>query len=241
MAMNKTVNKLIEIFKNMKDELENVGWYPVSAESTRWWGGAETPDEVVITAILVQQTRWDMVHEVLNRLRRLGLNTLEAIANTDPNHLAETIKGVNYRFTKAQRLVKLARSIIMAGGLGKLRLRSDVRDFLLNQEGVGRETADSIMLFALNIPTMPISQYTKRVLSRALGLNPGNDYDSWKRALENLIPRDLYIYKLVHASVVTLGKMYCLPDNPLCDKCPLREICLYAKDRELPSIQQHRN
>lgn len=232
--MNETVNRLIEVFRGgIKSELESVGWYPVDAESTRWWGGgAETPDEVIITAILVQQTRWDVVHEVLNRLRKLGLNTLEGIANADPNYLAEVIKGVNYRFTKAQRLIKLARNITaIGGGLERLRLKGDVRDFLLNQEGVGKETADSIMLFALNIPTLPISQYTKRVLSRVLGINPGNDYDSWKRTLEDLIPRDLYTYKLVHASVITIGKKYCLPDNPLCDKCPLRDLCLYANGR----------
>ncbi|WP_243678792.1 hypothetical protein [Vulcanisaeta distributa] len=88
------------------------------------------------------------------------------------------------------------------------------------------------MLFALNIPTMPISQYTKRVLSRVLGVNPGDDYDSWKETLEKLIPRDLYTYKLVHASVVTIGKKYCLVDNPLCDKCPLRSICLHANSRK---------
>ncbi|WP_243678793.1 hypothetical protein [Vulcanisaeta distributa] len=122
--MNETMNKLIKIFDNMKDELESVGWYPADAYSTKWWGGgAETPDEVVITAILVQQTRWDVVHEVLNRLRKLGLNTLEGIANADPNYLAEIIKGVNYRFTKAQRLVKLARNITVIGGLERLRLR----------------------------------------------------------------------------------------------------------------------
>ncbi|GAB6948027.1 endonuclease III domain-containing protein [Vulcanisaeta sp. JCM 16161] len=230
--MNEVINELIRIFENIKDELEGVGWYPADAYSTRWWGGAETPDEVVITAILVQQTRWDVVHEVLNRLRRLGLNTLENIANADPNYLAEAIKGVNYRFTKAQRLVKLARNIMAIGGLGRLRLRGNVRDFLLNQEGVGRETADSIMLFALNIPTLPISQYTRRVLGRVLGINPGNDYDSWKRILEELIPRDLYTYKLVHASVVTIGKRYCLIDNPLCGKCPLRSACLYARSRK---------
>ena len=226
--MNETVNRMIEVFKSMKSELESVGWYPVDALSTKWWGGAKTPDEVIITAILVQQTRWDVVHEVLNRLRELGLNTLRGIADVDPNYLAEVIKGVNYRFTKAQRLVKLARNIMAIGGLEGLRLKGDVRDFLLNQEGIGKETADSIMLFALNIPTLPISQYTKRVISRVLGINPGNDYDSWKKALEELIPRDLYIYKLVHASVVTIGKTYCLPNNPQCDKCPLRGICLYA-------------
>ena len=229
--MNETVNRMIEVFKNMKNELESVGWYPVDALSTEWWGSAKTPDEVVITAILVQQTRWDVVHEALNRLRELGLNSLKGIADVDPNYLAEVIKGVNYRFTKAQRLVKLARNIMAIGGLEGLRLKGDVRDFLLNQEGIGKETADSIMLFALNIPTLPISQYTKRVLSRVLGINPGDDYDSWKRTLEELLPRDLYIYKLVHASVVTIGKTHCLPNNPQCDKCPLRGICLYANGR----------
>ncbi|BDR93379.1 DNA endonuclease III [Vulcanisaeta souniana JCM 11219] len=239
--MNGVINKLLEVFKGMRSELESVGWFPGDAESTKWWGGAESPDEVVITAILVQQTRWDAVHAALNRLRQMGLNRLESVANTDPGYLAEVIKGVNYRFTKAMRLVRLARNITMIGGLEALRRRPDVREFLLGQEGIGKETADSIMLFALNMLSIPISQYMKRVINRILGTELGDGYETWKGFLEELLPRDLYVYKLVHASIVTIGKKYCLLDNPLCNECPLREVCLYAKNRELPSIQQRHN
>ncbi len=239
--MNGVIDKLIKVFKGMRSELESVGWFPGDAESTKWWGGAESPDEVVITAILVQQTRWDVVHTVLNRLRQMGLNGLESVANTEPGYLAGVIKGVNYRFTKAVRLVRLARNITMIGGLETLRHKPSVREFLLGQEGVGKETADSIMLFALNMLSMPISQYTRRVLGRALGIKLSEGYEEWKGFLEGLLPRDLYVYKLVHASIVTIGKKYCLPSNPLCSKCPLREACLYAKGRELPSIQQRRD
>jgi len=226
--MREVIERVIDVFRGLGNELRRTGWFVDGPESTRWWGGAESPDEVVITAILVQQTRWEVVGEVLGRLRVLGLNKIERIAETSPEALADIIKGVNYRFTKAVRLVKLARNIVSVGGLEGLRSMSNVRDFLLNQDGVGEETADSIMLFALNIPSLPISQYIKRVFSRVLGINLGNGYSSWKGFLEEVLPRDLYIYKLVHASVVTIGKQYCLPQKPLCNQCPLCGVCKYA-------------
>ncbi|MFB6469760.1 MAG: endonuclease III domain-containing protein [Vulcanisaeta sp. AZ3] len=227
--MNEVVKRLLNVFSSLVEELRETGWFVDDPKSSRWWGGAESPDEVFITAILVQQTRWEVVGEVLGRLRALGLNRLDRIAEVKPEELAELIKGVNYRFTKAVRLVKLARNITSIGGLEALRGRDDVREFLLSQDGVGEETADSIMLFALNIPSLPISQYTRRVLSRVLGINFSGSYGEWKRFLEGLLPKDLYTYKLIHASVVTIGKKYCLPDKPLCEKCTLASNCNYAR------------
>ncbi len=227
--MSDVVGRLIEIFREMRRELEETGWLVDDPESSKWWGGAESPDEVVITAILVQQTRWEVVNEVLNRLRALGLNKIESLANVRPEDLAEVVKGVNYRFTKALRLTRLAKAITEIGGLNALKLRSDVRDLLLRQDGVGEETADSIMLFALNIPSIPISQYTRRVIGRALGVDFGGNYRAWKDYLERLLPRDLYVYKLFHAAVVTIGKKYCLKDEPRCGECPLRGVCRHAQ------------
>ncbi|MFP3216867.1 MAG: helix-hairpin-helix domain-containing protein [Vulcanisaeta sp.] len=226
--VDELVRKMLDILRGLDNELRSAGWFVDEPESSRWWGGAESPDEVVITAILVQQTRWEVVVDVLGRLRSLGLNKIERIAEMEPDRLAEVIRGVNYRFTKARRLVNLARSIVGIGGLERLKSMSNAREFLISIEGVGEETADSIMLFALNIPSLPISQYTRRVFGRVLGIDLGNNYGSWKEYLEKLLPRDLYLYKLVHASVVTIGKLYCLPKKPRCDKCPLRSICRYA-------------
>jgi len=232
--MSETLRRVLGIFGELGDLLRENGWIISPPSSPSWWGGASSGDEVVITAILVQRTRWEIVHRVLRRLRDLGLNTLVRIADEDPWRLAHVISGVNYRFIKARRLVGLARSIVDHGGLEALRSDPGVRDFLLRHEGVGEETADSILLFALNIPVMPMSRYARRVLSRILGVS------NWGGFLKETL-HDLYAYKLMHAGIVTVGKRYCLLD-PRCGSCPLRSVCAFdlARASAQPSSSSSR-
>jgi endonuclease-3 related protein len=218
------VLEVLRILNGLRGLLEESGWLIAPPASPRWWGGAESGDEVVISAMLVQRTRWEAVSSALSRLRGLALNSLARIAEADPGHLSELIRGVNYRFVKARRLVKLAGAVVGRGGLDELRSDPRVRDFLLSQEGVGEETADSILLFALNIPTVPMSQYTRRVMSRVLGVE-----SNLRALIEEALP-DLHSHKLMHAGVVTIGKRYCLT-KPLCGQCPLMRACVHGLAR----------
>lgn len=224
------IRNLLGVFESIPNVLVENGWFIDKPESPRWWGGAENPDEVIISAVLVQQTRWENAVKAMVKLRSLGLNTLSAISMLNESELAELIRGVNFRFIKARRIINIARRIISIGGLRALDGMSDgdVRGMLLSMEGVGYETADSIMLFALNRLTIPISTYTVRVISRVKGDFNG-DYEELRTKLINELPRELYYYKLFHAGVVTIGKMWCLKEKPKCVNCPLRNHCNYSR------------
>ena len=222
--------KLLKVFEGMVEKLSENGWFISEPESPNWWGGVLSPEEVIISAILVQQTRWERVNEVMTRLRQCGLNTLKAIAELNPLDLANALSRVNFRFTKASRLVSIAKTITSMGGLSALSKLSDdeVRGMLLSMNGVGYETADSIMLFALNRLTIPVSTYTTRVIKRVYGYSGGN-YEEWRITLMRVVPRGLHEYKLFHAGVVTIGKEWCLKVAPRCVECPLRNQCRLAK------------
>ncbi|MGC8570484.1 MAG: endonuclease III domain-containing protein [Caldivirga sp.] len=222
--------KLLKVFEGISDRLRENGWFIDKPESPSWWGGALSPEEVIISAILVQQTRWERVTEAVVKLRRSGLNTLRALAELNPVDLANMLTGINFRFTKANRLVEIAKNIVSIGGLEALSKLSDddVRGMLLSMDGVGHETADSIMLFALNRLTLPISTYTIRVINRISGVLYG-DYEEWRIRLMSLLPKALYEYKLFHAGVVTTGKEWCLKGKPRCSECPLHNQCRLAR------------
>ncbi|ABW01491.1 endonuclease III domain-containing protein [Caldivirga maquilingensis] len=224
------IRDLLKVFEEISEKLSENGWFISEPESPKWWGGALSPEEVIISAILVQQTKWERVSEVMAKLRQGGLNTLKTIAELNPLDLANALSGVNFRFTKASRLVRIARTITSMGGLRALSKLSDdeVRVMLLSMDGVGYETADSIMLFALNRVTIPISTYTIRVIKRIYGYL-GGGYEDWRLTLMKLLPRGLYEYKLFHAGVVTTGKEWCLKETPRCIECPLRNQCRFAK------------
>ncbi len=102
-----------------------------------------------------------------------------------------------------------------------------MRSQLLALRGIGKETADSIMLYAAGKLSFVIDAYTKRVVSRLFGVGE-LDYDSLQQVFEKSFGSNLILYKDMHAQIVTLGKNYCKKKNPLCDNCPLKNICAYA-------------
>jgi len=225
-----SIKGLLKAFEGIASTLAENGWFISEPQSPRWWGGLESPDEVFISAMLVQQTRWDNVTRVMAKLRSLGLSRLEQVSRLSYGELANMLTGINFRSTKARRVINAARRVVSMGGLEALGSMGDdeVRQSLLSIEGIGYETADSIMLFALNRLTIPVSAYTVRVLGRVdKAFNGG--YEELRVRLMGALPRGLYEYKLFHAGIVTVGKVWCLKGKPRCSHCPLREYCTYAK------------
>ncbi|OBS10459.1 endonuclease III domain-containing protein [Acidihalobacter prosperus] len=190
-----------------------------------WWP-AETPFEVMLGAILIQNTRWRNVERALGRLRDAGLLGAVELAALPPETLAEHLRPVGYYNLKARRVAGFADWYLARGGYEGLRLHetAHLREALLAVDGVGPETADDILLYAFERPVFVIDAYTRRLFGR-LGLLPEKAaYERLRRAFEACLPPDAYHYGEYHALIVAHAKALCRP-RPRCVACPLRSDC----------------
>lgn len=194
----------------------------------RWWP-AETSFEVMVGAILTQNTNWKNVERAIENLKQAGLMSPVAISECLHDKLAELIRPAGYFNIKADRLISLTRWFVFeyGGDLDRMFAESPeaLREKLLAVRGVGPETADSILLYAGGISSFVIDAYTRRIFSRHGFCAPDAKYDELKEMFESNLPRDRQLFNEYHALLVALGKDYCRP-RPLCDSCPARETLL---------------
>lgn len=190
-----------------------------------WWPG-DTPFEIMVGAVLTQNTNWGNVEKAivnLKRARALSLSRCHAIPESD---LAELIRPAGYFNVKARRLKNLCAFIIETYG-SVVRMKREpletLRPLLLSVNGIGPETADSILLYALGKPVFVVDAYTKRFLYRHNLIRAGDDYHAMQAAFEKHLPTDAALYNEYHALIVRLGKEYCRP-HPRCEQCPLRQV-----------------
>lgn len=222
-----SLNYLLDIYQSrLMELLPSFDWYPCNAYSPKWWGGLEDPEEVAITAVLVQQTRWENVKEAYRNLRAACLNNFIAIRESDLNSIKNCIKSVGMYAEKSKKLKKLADVVVRAGGWGSFITRDTktVRTELLRINGIGYETADSILLFAGNHIIFPASRLVARVLKR-IGFKIPKGYEAFRRFIEAELQKDLFSYKLFYASSLVTTKVACHSSNPNCPKCPINDIC----------------
>ncbi|WP_337708620.1 endonuclease III domain-containing protein [Stygiolobus sp. RP850M] len=212
--------ELLRILEENVDLLRRAGWIVADAESPKWWDGVETVDELLISSILVQMTKWETVKKVLLKMREKGVNSLEKLSQLSEEEIAELIRQVNFYRTKAKRLKVLSE---ITSKIGVEKLVKDEKS-LKDVEGIGDETAEALLLFAGNIPVFPRSNYAKRVVSRVLNVELTRE--EAKEIVEELVGKDLYKLKLVHAGIVTVGKLYCF-SKPKCNSCVFKEFCKY--------------
>jgi endonuclease-3 related protein len=192
-----------------------------------WWPG-ETPFEVCLGAILTQNTSWTNVERALEVLRRRQLLTFAKLRGLSPSRLAPLIRSSGYYNVKARRVRAFldflgreygGRAEDMAGEEAQA-----LRAKLLSVEGIGRETADSIVLYAAGQPLFVVDAYTRRIFAR-LGLLAGHaSYDAIQRFFMDRLPPNTPLYNDFHAQVVRLGKDVCRP-RPKCGECPLDILC----------------
>jgi endonuclease-3 related protein len=192
-----------------------------------WWP-ADTKEEIVIGAILTQNTAWPNVVKALNNLKKNGKLSLEYIRNTPRSELAKLIRSTGYFNQKSERLKIFVDFLFEKydGKLGNL-LKLDttkLRPLLISLKGIGYETADDIILYAAEKPVFVIDSYTKRILNRHLLCGPDIEYNELQKIIENETPRDVKIYNEYHALFVKLAKEYCVKKNPICEKCPLKVL-----------------
>lgn len=199
-----------------------------------WWPG-ETAFEVCVGAILVQNTSWANAARAIANLKEAGLLTESALAKARVSRLARLVRPARFFNVKARRIKGFAAYLCghHAGDIGKfLSLpEKELGETLLKMEGVGRETADSILLYAAGRAVFVVDAYTKRILSRLghfqASKNGEKDYLALQEALAARLPRDAGLFNEYHALLVRLGNACCRP-RPRCAECPLLEICPHS-------------
>jgi endonuclease-3 related protein len=182
----------------------------------------------MVGAILTQNTNWKNVERALNNLKQAGALDPDSILATHHKTLASWLRPSGYFNVKSKRLRNLCRWLVKNGGVGELqRMRTPVlRNALLSVYGVGRETADDILLYAFDRPVFVIDAYTRRIFSR-LGMIRGNeDYEVIRRLFESKIGAEPSDYKEYHALIVLHGKTVCRP-APYCEECCIRKLCAF--------------
>jgi endonuclease-3 related protein len=195
-----------------------------------WWPG-ETPFEVMVGAILTQNTNWTNVEKAIGNLKRAGALAPETIDAMPEARLAELIKPSGYFNIKAKRLKAFIAYFMegYGGSIKKMKRRgpSELREELLSVSGIGQETADSIMLYALDMPVFVVDAYTKRIFSRHGFFPPDSDYREVQKFFIDSLPKDVKLYNEYHALIVRLAKERCAKKAGEC------EICILART-EIP-------
>ncbi len=216
-----------------------------SAFGPQHWWPASSPFEVLVGAILTQQAAWTNVEMAINNLKEYGELAPELILSLQPDTLRDAVRPSGYFNQKAKRLVHVVKEIEQKGGLERFLDRPTmvVRKELLAIKGIGKETADSILLYAGKHPVFVVDAYTFRMLGR---LDPirfweiaaRRDYDAVQALFTDAVKELAHegekngdaveVSREYHALIVELGKRNCRKRIPLCGSCPLREICQFS-------------
>lgn len=191
-----------------------------------WWPG-ETAFEVIIGAILTQNTAWANVEKAINNLKKHNLLNPKNLKEIPVDKLAELIRPAGYYKLKANRLKEFIEFLFSryAGNLTKMFSRNiwELRNELLSVKGIGLETADSILLYAGKKPIFVVDAYTKRFLARHNIIDEKATYTQIQDLFMNNLPQDVQLYNEYHALIVQLGKQIC-KSKPNCSICPLKEL-----------------
>ncbi|AEX86417.1 putative endonuclease III-like protein [Marinitoga piezophila KA3] len=211
---------LIEIYETLKKE------YTIPEG---WWPG-ENQFEIMLGALLTQNTNWNNVVKSLENIKNKNLLYPEKLYVLDIEELQKLIKPSGFFKVKAKYVKNLLEwfkkydfSFEKLEKIDKITLRNE----LLSVKGIGKETADSILLYSLNKLSFVIDAYTKRMFSR-LGLNIKSDYDAYQKFFEENLPENIMIYKNYHGLIVEHSKNIC-KKKPLCENCIFKDLCKYNK------------
>ena len=192
----------------------------------RWWPG-ETPFEIAVGAILTQNTNWGNVEKAINNLKKQKSLNAKTLHNMADKKLALLIKPAGYYNIKTKRLKNFLDFFTnhYKGSIEKMKTedKEALREKLLNINGIGPETADSILLYALEKPIFVIDAYTKRVLKRHNVVSEKADYYELQEIFHKNLPQDTTLFNEFHALFVKLGKDFCRT-KPRCEACPLKGI-----------------
>jgi endonuclease-3 related protein len=212
----------------MKRKLKGIFKRLYSVFGAQHWWPADSAFEVIVGAILTQNTNWSNVEKAILVLKENKILNARKLYQLPPKKLAGLIKSAGYYNVKAARLKNFLKFFFECYAAKiKLMAAQDLkilRAQLLTVKGIGPETADSILLYALNKPVFVIDTYTKRILSRHGLIKADTDYSQCQDIFMRNLNPDVQLFGEYHALLVKLGKDYCRKQNPKCEICPLWPI-----------------
>jgi endonuclease-3 related protein len=207
---------LVEVYRRLLDAFGPQHWWP-----------GETPFEVIVGAVLVQNTAWKNVERAIENLRHADLLEPHALGAIPEAELAERIRPAGYYRLKTRRLKNLLDFILdrYGGSLDEMFAAGlpALREQLLAINGIGPETADSILLYAGGLPTFVVDAYTARVLKRHAWIEPDADYHAIQEHFESSLEENVELFNEYHALLVRVGHLYCRR-TPKCKECPLNDL-----------------
>jgi len=218
--MNKTEQKtaqwLISAYHALDNHFGNLHWWP-----------GDSPLEIIVGAILTQNTAWQNVEKAIVNMKTALLFSTEALFAISESDLAELIRPSGYYNVKARRL-KAFFAFLQDLFLGKLDVMLNeetrsLREKLLRVKGIGEETADSILLYAVGKPVFVVDAYTRRILMRHGVIQEKITYGEIQSLFMEHLPHDAPLYNQYHALLVITGKNYC-KKKPRCQECPLNHL-----------------
>ncbi|WP_442871394.1 endonuclease III domain-containing protein [Candidatus Thiodiazotropha sp. CDECU1] len=193
-----------------------------------WWP-ADTPFEVMVGAVLTQNTAWSNVEKAIHNLKAVEALKLESLLALPGDRLAMLIRPAGYYNIKRKRLQSLCRFLQQNPALEQLDTQA-LRERLLSVHGIGPETADDILLYAFERPVFVIDAYTRRLFGRLGWIADDCGYETLRGGFETALASDAALFNEYHALIVKHVKVHC-SKRPLCDNCPLVELCAYPDDQ----------
>ena len=190
-----------------------------------WWP-AKSPFEVMVGAILTQNTNWVNVEKAIRNLKERRVLFPKGLYGLTEKQLAGLIRPAGYYNVKAKRLREFLTFLFREYQGSVARMFScdtrRLRQQLLRVNGIGPETADSILLYALKKPVFVVDAYTRRIFSRHKLVSEGVGYDEVQGLFMRHLKKDTQLFNEYHALIVRLGKEFCLKNKPRCEICPLK-------------------
>jgi endonuclease-3 related protein len=229
-------------YEKLFKEFGPQGWWPVTPAGESKprhhaprgsYASDEARFEIMLGAILTQNTSWNNVEKALENIHAKKLCSPKALSKAPLALVKKCVRPSGYFNQKAVRVKNFAVYVQReyGGDLKKMfsKPAGELRAELLSINGVGPETADSMVLYAAEKPVFVIDSYTRRVFTRLGFLKGSESYDDIQSFFEKNLLRDVKLFNEYHALVVELGKSVCLKNKPSCAECPLRVDCVYAK------------
>jgi len=210
----------------MRNKLESIYKKLYAHFGPQYWWPADTDFEVIVGAILTQNTNWGNVEKAILNLKKAKVLTPNKLHKLSLKKLAHFITPAGFFNIKSKRLKAFLIFLFSNyNGNVKLMLKEEtlvLRGKLLSVKGIGPETADSILLYALNKPIFVVDAYTKRIFSRHKFIKKDAFYQDTQDLFMNNLKKDVRLFNEYHALLVKLAKVYCLKSKPKCGLCPLR-------------------